>query len=187
MNYIKDEEFIRGNCPMTKEEIRILSVSKLGIEENYRAIDIGAGTGSVSIQMAKLASSGEIIAIEKDEEALEVMYKNKEKFKADNLNIIAGEAMETEHTITGVFDAIFIGGSGGNIEKIIETYGAKLKSGRNMVLNFITIDNLYRAMETLKALNYHVDCTQITVSKTKGKSYMLMANNPIFIVTAVKK
>lgn len=186
MIYLKDEEFIRGNCPMTKEEVRILSVAKLVLQDNYRVLDIGAGTGSVSIQMSKALPLGKVIAIEKDAEALEVLNKNKEKFKAENVEIVAGEALEVEGDINGEFDAIFVGGSSGNIEDIIKKYGSKLKSRRNMVLNFITIDNLHKAMETLKTLNYEVECVQLSISKTKGKSYMLMANNPIFIVTAVK-
>ncbi|MBW9144562.1 precorrin-6Y C5,15-methyltransferase (decarboxylating) subunit CbiT [Clostridium sp. CM027] len=186
MRFIKDNEFIRGNCPMTKEEVRILSVVKLELEEDYRVIDIGAGTGSVSIQIAQICSSGEVIAIEKDLDALEVIKQNKEKFKTSNLEILSSEAMEIQTNITGEFDAIFVGGSGGNIADIIDKYGSKLKKNRNIVLNFITINNVYKAMEALKTLNYEVECVQIQVSKTKGKSYMLMANNPIFIVSGKK-
>ena len=172
---------------MTKEEVRILSTAKLGIDRGFRALDIGAGTGSVSIQMARISEYGEIVAIEKDTEALEVLLKNKEKFNAENLKVIQGEAMEVKDSIEGEFDAVFIGGSGGNIEEIIEVYGAKLKKGKNMVLNFITIDNLYRALNKLKALGYDTECMQISVSRAKGKSYMFIANNPIFIITALKK
>lgn len=186
MIYIKDDDFIRGNCPMTKEEVRILSIAKLCLRENCRALDIGAGTGSVAVQMCKICSQGEIVAIEKDSEALEILNKNKEKFETHNLKIVAGEALEVAEKIEGFFDAIFVGGSGGNIEEIIENYGDKLKQDGVMVLNFITIDNLYKAMAKLKSLNYNVECTQIAVSKMRKKSYMLMANNPIFIVAAVK-
>ena len=186
MKFIKDSEFIRGNCPMTKEEVRILSIAKLELEEDYKVLDIGAGTGSVSIQMAELCTKGEVIAIEKDEEALEIINQNKKKFKANNLEIISAEAMEIEPNITGEFDAIFVGGSGGNIADIIKSYGSKLKKDKNIVLNFITINNVYKAMETLKGLNYEVECIQLQVSKTKGQSYMLMANNPIFVVSGKK-
>jgi len=186
MRFIKDNEFIRGNCPMTKEEVRILSVVKLELKENYRVIDIGAGTGSVSIQMALMCSSGEVIAIEKDTEALEVLKQNKEKFKASNLEIINAEALEIQPNIIGEFDAIFVGGSGGNIADIIGKYVKKLRKNKNIVLNFITINNVYKAMESLKGLNYEVECVQLQVSKTKGQSYMLMANNPIFVVTGKK-
>jgi len=186
MRFIKDNQFIRGNCPMTKEEVRILSVVKLELEEDYRVIDIGAGTGSVSIQMAKICSKGNVTAIEKDADALDLIKQNKEKFNASNLEIINAEAMEIEANIIGEFDAIFVGGSGGNIADIIEKYGKKLKKNKNIVLNFITINNVYKAMESLKELNYEVECVQIQVSKTKGQSYMLMANNPIFVVCGKK-
>jgi len=186
MRFIKDNEFVRGNCPMTKEEVRILSVVKLELKENYRVLDIGAGTGSVSIQIAEICKNGEVIAIEKDTEALEVLKQNKEKFKASNLEIINAEALEIQPNIIGEFDAIFIGGSGGNIADIIGKYGKKLRKNKNIVLNFITINNVYKAMESLKGLNYEVECVQLQVSKTKGQSYMLMANNPIFVVTGKK-
>ncbi|MCY6372171.1 precorrin-6Y C5,15-methyltransferase (decarboxylating) subunit CbiT [Clostridium ganghwense] len=186
MIYIKDEEFIRGNCPMTKEEVRILSVAKMELREEDRVLDIGAGTGSISIQMSKICRDGSVIAVERDKEAIEVLYKNKEKFQADNLEIIEGEALEAESKIEGSFDGIFIGGSGGNIEEIIKKYSLKLKKGRKIVLNFITIDNLYKAMNTLRQLEFEVECTQVSISKTKGKSYMLFANNPIFILSGRK-
>jgi cobalt-precorrin-6B (C15)-methyltransferase len=186
MRYFKDEEFIRGKSPMTKEEIRIISISKLNIEKNSSVLDVGAGTGSVSIQMSKICDEGKVTAIEKDRDAIDLINKNIEKFNVSNITIIKGEALEVEKNIDEKFDSIFIGGSGGDIEEIIASYGEKLKPGKNMVLNFITIDNVYRAMQTLKNLEYDTDLIQIAVSKGKGKSCMLVANNPIFIITAVK-
>lgn len=187
MRFIKDHEFTRGNCAMTKEEVRILSVVKLELQEDYKVIDIGAGTGSVSIQIAEICSKGKVIAIEKDEDALEIIIQNKEKFKAVNLEIVSAEAMEIEPNIIGEFDAIFVGGSGGNITDIIKAYGSKLRKNKYIVLNFITINNVFKAMEALKELNYEVECVQLQVSKTKGQSYMLMANNPIFVVSGKKR
>ena len=186
MGYIADEEFIRGNCPMTKEEVRILSIAKLNLKEDSSALDIGAGTGSVTIEMSRKCSKGQVIGIEKELEALEVLYKNKEKFKAGNLTVIEGEALEVLNKINQCFDSIFIGGSGGNLEKIIRKYSLKLKSKGKIVLNFITIDNLYIAMRVLKEIGFKVNCTQVIISKTKGEHFMLFANNPIFIVTAEK-
>lgn len=186
MNYIRDEEFIRGNCPMTKEEVRILSIAKLHLKEDSSALDIGAGTGSITIEMSRQCRKGSVVGIEKDLEALEVLYKNKEKFKVDNLTVIQGEALEVINEINGCFDSIFIGGSGGNIKEIIREYSLKLKSKGTMVLNFITINNLYIAMRVLKEIGFVVSCTQVSISKTKGESFMIFANNPIFIVTAEK-
>lgn len=150
MRYIKDEEFIRGNCPMTKEDIRILSIAKMNLEENSKILDVGAGTGSISIQAAKICEKGQVIAIEKDEEALDIIKKNKENFNCENLKIIEGEALEVEEHINDSFNSIFIGGSGGNLEEIISRYGNKILNHGTMVLNFITINNLSRALETLK-------------------------------------
>lgn len=186
MIYIKDEEFIRGDCPMTKEEVRILSTAKMQLKEDYTVLDIGAGTGSVSIQVAKICTKGDVIAIEKDEEALKAIKLNIEKFDISNLTVISGEALEVEEQIDILFDSIFIGGSGGNIEEIIKRYHLNLKSGCNMVLNFITLDNLYKSMSTLKALNYDIECIQVSINKTRGKSYMMSANNSIFILTGRK-
>ncbi|MDP4144838.1 MAG: precorrin-6Y C5,15-methyltransferase (decarboxylating) subunit CbiT [Bacillota bacterium] len=184
MMFIKDEEFIRGNCPMTKEEIRILSVAKLNLREDFNVLDIGAGTGSVSIQMSKICSKGMVTSIEMDKEALEVLKLNKQKFNVPNMNIIEGDAVDLSNSIEDYFDAIFIGGSSGSIEEIIKRYALKLKSQGTMVLNFITIDNAYKAIKTLEELNFSTECSQISVSKTRGKSHMLMANNPIFILSA---
>ena len=187
MIFIKDEEFIRGDCPMTKEEVRILSITKLELEEDYKVLDIGAGTGSVSIQISKICSKGSVIAIEKDPAALEVLYKNKEKFSAENLQVIEGEAIDKEPLIEEKFDAIFIGGSGKNLEDLIRKYSLKLKDNKKIVLNFITIDNLYKGMSTLKAMNYSTECIQVSISKTKGEGYMMLANNSIFILSGRKR
>ncbi|WP_346869732.1 precorrin-6Y C5,15-methyltransferase (decarboxylating) subunit CbiT [Clostridium sp. UBA5119] len=186
MKYIKDEEFIRGNCPMTKEEVRVLSVAKLNLEENSKLLDVGAGTGSISIQGSKICIKGSVVAIERDEGALEVIYKNKDKFNCNNLEVIEGEALEALNSIKEKFNSIFIGGSGGNLEKIIEKCHNLLEDDGVMVLNFITIDNVYKAMSTLKELNVKISCTQVGVSKTRGQSYMLFGYNPIFIVEAYK-
>ncbi|NFV13977.1 precorrin-6Y C5,15-methyltransferase (decarboxylating) subunit CbiT [Clostridium sporogenes] len=186
MKYIKDEEFIRGSCPMTKEDIRILCIAKMNLDENSKILDVGAGTGSISIQAAKICARGSITSIEKDEEALNIIKQNKEKFNCENLKIIEGEALEVEEHIKDSFNSIFIGGSGGDLEEIIKIYSQKLLNNGTMVLNFITINNLYTALETLKKLNYKTECIQVSISKSKGKSNMLMANNPIFIITATK-
>lgn len=186
MKYIKDEEFLRGDCPMTKEEIRILSISKMELEENHKVLDVGAGTGSVSIQAAKICTEGKVIAIEKDEAALKTIYLNKEKFNANNLEVIEGSGGAVLATLEDTFDSIFIGGSSGELEEIIKLCHDKLNNNGTMVLNFITLNNVHTAMETLKSLGYKIQCTQVSISKTRGQSYMLIALNPIFIVCGKK-
>lgn len=186
MKFIKDEEFIRGKVPMTKEEVRILSIAKLELEKDDKMLDVGAGTGSISIQMSKFCK--EVTAIERDEEAYELILQNKAKFSCNNLDIIKGEALEELQKLSGEsFDGIFIGGTGGNLEKIIEEGHRILKQDGRVVLNFITLDNCYKACETLKELNYKVDITQVHISKNRNNSYMMMSNNGIYIVSGRKE
>ncbi|MEG2018783.1 MAG: precorrin-6Y C5,15-methyltransferase (decarboxylating) subunit CbiT, partial [Clostridium sp.] len=114
---------------MTKEEIRILSIAKLDLNEDSYVLDIGAGTGSISIQAAKFCPLGKVIAIEKDKDAIETIKENVNKFNISNLTLMEGSAMEVIRDINYSFHSIFIGGSGGDIEDIIEEYGKKLLPG----------------------------------------------------------
>lgn len=185
MFHIKDEDFIRGNVPMTKEEIRYVSVGKLDIKETDICLDIGAGTGSVSIEMANFAGKGKIYAVETNEEALDLIGQNIDKFDKKNIEIIEGMAPEVLPQI--VFDKIFVGGTKGNMKEIIEYCEKYLKSKGKICLNFIVLENLFSAMEMLKKTEFeNIDITQISVSKNKkvGSMNMMMGLNPIFIVTA---
>lgn len=186
MKFIKDEEFIRGKVPMTKEEVRILSIAKLELEKEDKVLDVGAGTGSISIQMSRLCK--EVIAIERDEEAYELILQNKTEFNCDNIDVVKGEALEELQKLSDEgFDGIFIGGTGGNLEKIIKEGHRILKQDGRIVLNFITLDNCYKACETLKRLNYKVNITEVGISKNRNNSYMMMSNNGIYIVSGRKE
>lgn len=184
MIFIKDEEFIRGEAPMTKEEVRILSIAKLRLDKGSRMLDVGAGTGSISIQAARLCR--EVVALEKEDEAIGLIRENMGRFSLDNISIIKGDAAETVATVQGEFDSIFIGGSGGSIEEIIRSCDSKLKEDGAMILNFVTIDNLYRAKEAMKSLDYSFDVTQVSISRSRGAGLMMMAGNPIFILCGTK-
>ena len=94
MIFIKDEEFIRGNCPMTKEEVRILSIGKMNLKENSLVLDIGSGTGSITVQAARVAKHGKVLSIEKDDEAYEITESNVRKFECDNVKTIKKDAVK---------------------------------------------------------------------------------------------
>ncbi|WP_195988787.1 precorrin-6Y C5,15-methyltransferase (decarboxylating) subunit CbiT [Clostridium sp. D53t1_180928_C8] len=189
MILIKDSEFIRGNCPMTKEDIRALSIWKMNLKEGAIVLDIGSGTGTITVQASKIARKGIIYAIEKDNEAIITTKNNLEKFKCNNVVLDEGEALDILKTYKDEnkrFDSIFIGGSGGNLEEIILLSNDLLQSEGTIVMNFITLDNAYKAIETIKKLNYKVDISQVNISKNRGESYMMIANNPIYIVQGIR-
>lgn len=187
MKYLKDEEFIRGNCPMTKQDIRILTMARLQLQENSRFLDVGTGTGTVAIEGSRIAAKGQVISIEKDEEAYKTAVINKEKFQCSNLDLIKGDALEVLKNMQESFDGIFIGGSGGDLKEIIIECCRLLNKGGRLVLNFVTIENLYRAIEVIRDLEMDFNCTQVAITNTRGKSLMLSSNNPIFIIDTEKK
>ena len=189
MVLIKDSEFIRGNCPMTKEDIRALSIWKMNLSEESTVLDIGSGTGTITVQASKISNNGVVYSIEKDEAAIAVTKINLEKFNCINVVLDEGDAVEIlEKYIKEekAFDSIFIGGSGGSLEKIIDMCNKLLIENGTIVMNFITLDNAYKAIEVMKKLNYIIDISQVNISKNRGKSYMMIANNPIYIVQCVR-
>ena len=181
---IRDEEFLRDKVPITKEEVRTVSLSKLRLSENSVCYDVGAGTGSVAIEMALRAYKGKVYAIEKKELAVELLKKNKEQFQADNLEIIEGfapEAMEGLEVPTHAF----IGGSSGNMKEIMELLLKKNPKVR-MVINCIALESVSEALECLKSLPVSdTEIVQMTVgkSKTVGRYHMMMGENPIYIIS----
>ena len=189
MVLIKDSEFIRGNCPMTKEDIRALSIWKMNLSEDSTVLDIGSGTGTITVQASKISNNGVVYSIEKDEAAIAVTKINLEKFNCINVVLDEGDAVEIlEKYIKEekAFDSIFIGGPGGSLEKIIDMCNKLLIENGTIVMNFITLDNAYKAIEVMKKLNYIIDISQVNISKNRGKSYMMIANNPIYIVQCVR-
>ena len=189
MIFIKDEEFIRGKCPMTKEEIRMLSISKMNLNSDSAVLDVGSGTGSISVQSAIICPSGVVYSIEKEEEAYNVTKSNIHKFKCSNVELIkndADTALSEFDNKNLKFDSIFIGGSSGKLKEIISKCDKLLKDDGTIVMNFITLDNAYKSIEILKELNYRIDISLINVSKNRGNTLMMIALNPIYIIQCLK-
>ena len=189
MILIKDDEFIRGNCPMTKEDIRALSIWKMNLKENSTVLDVGSGTGTITVQASKISSNGVVYSIERDEDAISTTKINLDKFDCTNVILDEGDAVEILEKYIKEdkrFDSIFIGGSGGSLEKIIEMCSELLIQEGTIVMNFITLDNAYKAIEVMKKLNCIVDISQVNISKNRGQSYMMIANNPIYIVQCIR-
>ncbi|KAI3349879.1 precorrin-6Y C5,15-methyltransferase (decarboxylating) subunit CbiT [Clostridium botulinum] len=185
MIFIKDDEFIRGKCPMTKEEIRVLSISKMNLKEKSFVLDIGCGTGSITVQASKIAKQGKVLAIEKEEEAYNITKNNVEKFECNNVMVLNKKATNALYALYDEeveFDSIFIGGSSGELEEIIKICDNILSPDGTIVMNFITLDNAYKAIEAMKKLNYKVDVSMVNISKNRGDTLMMISLNPIYII-----
>lgn len=133
---------------MTKEEVRCVSLSKLRLQEDSICYDVGAGTGSVSVEMALRADQGQVFAVEKKDDAVALLYENKQRFAADNLEIIKGEAPEALKELPVPTHA-FIGGSSGNLKEIVALLLEKNRDVR-IVINCITLETISEALEVLK-------------------------------------
>lgn len=181
---IKEEAFVRGNVPMTKSEIRAISISKLYIKENAVIYDIGAGTGSITVEAAMLCSQGRVYAIEEKSEAVELIHTNVQKFGLDNVTICHGSAPECIVPLETP-DMAFIGGSRGNLHSIIQTLLNKNKNIR-LVINAITLETLMESLEVFKKYSFEdVEIVQVSVAKTReiGDYHMLMGQNPVFVIS----
>lgn len=181
---ISDGEFLRGKAPMTKEEVRTVSLSKLRLSEDSVCYDVGAGTGSVSVEMALRAWMGQVYAIEKKEDALALLKENKKKFAVDNLAIIPGVAPEAMTELPAPTHA-FIGGSSGNMQDIINLLLKKNPKVR-IVINCITLETVTEAMNAIRDFGLEdVDIVQLAAARSKsiGRYHMMMGENPIYIIS----
>ena len=186
---IPDELFCRGEVPMTKEEIRSLSLSRLRLQAQHTVLDVGAGTGSVSVECALLLKEGKVIAVEKDQTALDLLEQNARRFNLDNIEIIHGSAPAALAKVERA-DRIFIGGTGGQMGAILTACSLILADGGILVLNCILLESLASCMEQLKKLPFEkpqVISVAIARGQWLGEQTMLRPLNPVFIITAQKK
>ena len=187
---IPDEFFERTEkVPITKEEVRTIQLSKARLTPGQTVFDIGCGSGSISIEAAlQIENSGKVISIDYDSNAIELTKKNIEKFGVSNVSVIFGNAKEKILELDEA-DAIFIGGTGGDTKEIVELSQDKLRSGGRIVIGIILIETLYSVLSILDKLPFDsVDITQVTISKSKKttKGTMMLARNPVTIISATK-
>ncbi len=187
---IPDELFERTEkVPITKEEVRVIQISKARLRPGQLVYDVGCGSGSISVEAAiQVESSGKVLAIDYDENAIELTKKNVEKFGLSNVSLIHGNAKE-KITVLEPADAIFIGGTGKDTAEIVELCQDKLKAGGRIVIGTILIETLYTILQLLDKLQFDsVDITQVTISKSRKTSTgtMMLARNPVTIISATK-
>ena len=177
-----DSEFIRDKVPMTKEEVREVSICKLRLTDKSLVYDIGSGTGSIAMEMAGLSPDLKVYAIERKAEAVALIKKNKEKFKLDNIEVIEAEAPEGLDELPKPTH-VFIGGSGGNLNEILNTLYSMNDSMR-IVITAVSLETIAKIKEILSAYpiaNEDIVELQVNRSKVIGKYHMMQAENPVWI------
>lgn len=183
-SHIPDEEFIRGKVPMTKEEVRTISIARLDLRKKSVLYDIGAGTGSIGIEAALSGEQIKVYAIEKSPEALELIRENRKKFYADNLDVIAGTAPEALADLEIPTHA-FIGGSSGNLKEIITCLKQKNPQVR-LVINAISLKTVKEVMEAVEdGLLKSPEIQQVFAARAKmvGSHPMMKGQNPVYIIS----
>ena len=181
---IPDAAFLRGQVPMTKEEVRTVSLSKMRLKKDSVVYDIGAGTGSVSIEAAQISDEGQVYAIETNKEAVDLIGQNTRKFKTDNVTVVSGMAPEALKELPPP-DVVFVGGSKGRLREILDVVVSKNPEAR-IVLNAITLETVMEALECLKSRKYLEDeIVQIQISKARniGNYHMMTGQNPVYIIS----
>ena len=181
---MRDEWFIRGEIPMTKSEVRAVSVSKLELQTNSIVYDIGAGTGSVSVEAALKVPDGHVYAFEQKEEGCALIRANAEKAGVKNLTVVPGKAPESLYGYPAP-DRVFLGGSSGNMEEILNLV-TELNPAVQMVINVIALESLSQAMEWFRKKGWEpeVVCMQVSRAAKRGPYHMMQAQNPIYVLTA---
>ena len=177
-----DSAFMRDKVPMTKEEVREVSICKLKLYEDAVVYDIGSGTGSIAVEIAGLSDSIQVFAVEQKEEAVILINKNREKFGLENIEIIEAKAPDGLEGLPVPTHA-FIGGSGGNMEEILSNLYQKNPCMR-VVINAISIETICEIREVLNRFPIqNEEFVQIQVSRAKhvGTYHLMQAENPVWI------
>lgn len=190
---MRDEQFIRGNLPMTKEEVRAVSLSKLELTPGAVFWDIGAGTGSVAVEAAEFFQQIDrngresfVYAVERKEEGIELIGKNQKKLVPEfsRFFLIQGDAPEILENLP-VPSHVFIGGTGGRLKKIVGFVFEKNPCAR-VVINAVTAESFLESMEIIRysAVRFY-DIVQVSVSRIEqaGKYHMHKGQNPVYVIT----
>ncbi|QLL69172.1 decarboxylating cobalt-precorrin-6B (C(15))-methyltransferase [Lactobacillus sp. 3B(2020)] len=185
---MRDEEFLRNKVPMTKEAVRAISIDKLNLWRASSMLDIGAGTGSISIQAAREWSNLAVTAIERNPDGIDIINQNLAKFGLKNVNLIQGSAPEA--LPDQQFDAIFVGGTGPNLQPIMEYAWRHVRPGGAVVLNFILLENALEAERLMQVTGFKmVEMTEVAVAKwhALGKGHYFKPNNKTMILSGIKE
>ena len=179
---ISDGEFIRDKVPMTKEEVREVSLCKLKLYQGAVVFDIGSGTGSIAMEIAGLSPDIQVYAIEQKKEAVSLIWKNKEKFQLENVTVIEAKAPEGLQDLP-IASHAFIGGSGGNLKEILQAL-YEINPNMRIVINAISMETICEIKEILTLYpieNEEIVQMQVSRVKEAGKYHLMQAENPVWI------
>lgn len=182
-NVMRDEWFIRGKVPMTKSEVRAVSISKLELKPDSVLYDIGAGTGSLSVEAALGMPAGQVFAIEHKDDAVELIRQNREKFRADNVTVVHGHAPEA---LLGLPPAThsFLGGTGEKMEEILAVL-FKQNHAMRIVANIIALESLSGILELVKNMDIPAEVVSVQVAKAEraGNCHLMKGQNPVYVIS----
>ena len=170
---------------ITKREVRAVSLYALGLRQDSVVWDIGAGTGSVSVEAALIANQGQVYSIERDTDSLPLLEANVARLGSENIHIVSGEAPGALEDLPSP-DSVFVGGSGGNLSKILEYAVSRLNPSGAIVVNLAVLERTQEAYRLLKSLGLATELTQVTSARGKEMpdgAVRLESLNPVFIVT----
>ncbi|MHB1418425.1 MAG: precorrin-6Y C5,15-methyltransferase (decarboxylating) subunit CbiT [Bacillota bacterium] len=186
---LPDDYFLRDpEVPMTKEEVRVVTLGKARIHENSVIYDIGAGTGSISVECALLATGGVVYAIEKHPGAVQILRENITAFGLNNVVVVPEEAPAALKELPAP-DRVIIGGSSGRLLEILAAVASKMSPGARVVINSITIETTTAGIQGLDQLGFlelDVVCVRIDRAIPRGKVRMWQGGNPVYVISAVK-
>ena len=169
---------------ITKSEVRAVSLYKLGLRRDSTVWDVGAGSGSVALEAAVIASEGAVYAVERDAERVEMLRNNVAQLGPDNVVVVAGEAPDALDALPAP-DSVFVGGGGKGLADILKRVASQLNLNGRIVVNLASIERVTQAQACLESLGFDVELTMISASRGKALpdgTMRLAAENPVFIV-----
>ncbi len=184
---IPDFQFAHREGMITKAEVRAIVLSKLRPDKGNIMWDIGAGSGSVSIEAEPLILPGKIFAVEKDPKQLSYLKKNIARFQAAGVEPVAGDAPEGLMSLPDP-DMVFIGGSSGQLTDILRYVDGRLRTGGRLVANVVTLENFSEVLQFMKDYDYAFEITTASVSRSKelSEKHFMVGGNPINVIFGIK-
>lgn len=182
---IPDELFIRGDVPMTKQEVRAVALAKLRLTATDTVWDVGAGTGSVSIEAALVARAGSVWAVERNAAGVRLIRENADAFGCGNVHAVPGAAPEALAKLP-VPDAVFVGGSAGELPSIVEA-ALENNSQVRLCVPCVTVETLTEACALLSGSRFKgFEACQVSAARAEavGSHHLMKAQNPVFLVSA---